>query len=418
MICCTRNLLSFLVAVLALTGCMSLAAGTAGIQPTEETVARSATAGSAPATEAPMTSTRVASAMATPTATLAASPTHTAPPTATPSATAAATSTLPAPTSTPTPAATSTPETPAVVVRANANIRSGPGTAYPIIGGTRAGDRLSVTGRFSDWWRVAFAGRTGWIWGALVAPNAAAGQVPEVVDFPPPPIVEVKATVEAPATSTPTLTSASASSLPDLVVLGPDTQYPVRARVIRGWDYEFVDLSAAYDIVVYRDVFGMLAHQIDDENIRRYYPNKRRLGAKGPIRVTLVDAQPHPDAGCPGWGWAPERETYTSDPLGLMQNGCLVQHSLRPTGDGHGAGLLIGWSYGAGNTVAVGAYGPTGADWSTTYFAELIVWPASLGPADRPDFSQPLYRPLGAAHKEDGRWVWQDAFVQIVPAGR
>ncbi len=192
----------------------------------------------------------------------------------------------------------------------------------------------------------------------------------------------------------------------------------MRARVVRGWDYEFVDLSAAYDIVVYRDVFGMLAHQIDDDNIRRYYPNKRRLGANGPLRVTLVDAQPHPDAGCPGWGWAAERETYTSDPLGMMQNGCLVQHSLRPSGDGHGAGLLIGWSYGAGNTVAVGAYGPTGADWSTTYFAELIVWPANLGPADRPDFSQPLYQPLGAAHKEDGRWVWQDPFAEVVPAGQ
>ncbi len=316
-----------------------------------------------------------------------------------------------------------------MLVRANANIRSGPGTAYPVIGGARAGDRLSVTGQAQSfpgdvkspgnvWWQIALAGRTGWIWGVLVAPNAAAAQAPEVIDFPPPPTVEVKATVEAHATPTPASTSASASSLPDLVVLGPDTQYPVRARVVRGWDYEFVDQSAAYDIVIYRDVFGMLAHQIDDENIRRYYPNKRRLGANGPIRVTLVDAQPHPDAGCPGWGWAPERETYTRDPLGLMQDRCLVQHSLRPSGDGHGAGLLIGWSYGAGNTVAVGAYGSTGADWSTTYFAELIVWPANLGPADRPDFSQPLYQPLGAAHKADGRWVWQDPFVQIVPAGQ
>ena len=303
-----------------------------------------------------------------------------------------------------------------MLVQANANIRSGPRTAYPIIGGARARDRLSVTGQAQGWWQIALAGRTGWIWGALVTANAAAAQAPEVTGFPPPPTVEVKATVEAHATPTPA--SASASSLPDLVVLGPETQYPVRARVIRGWDYEFVDLSAVYDIVVYRDVFGMLAHQIDDENIRRYYPNKRRLGANGPIRVTLVDAQPHPDASCPGWGWAPERETYTSDPLGLMQERCLVQHSLRPVGDGHGAGLLVGWSYSAGNTVAVGAYGPTGADWSTTYFAELIVWPASLGPADRPDFSQSLYQPLGAAHKADGRWVWRNAFVQIVPAGQ
>lgn len=415
----TRNLLSFLVAVLVLTGCMSFAAGTAGIQPTEKTIAHTATAGSALATEAPMTSTRVASATAMPTA----SPAHTAlpvttvPPMATPNATATATPTRPAPTSTLSPVATPTLEPPAIAARADANIRSGPGAAYPIIGGARAGDRLSVTGQAQGWWQIALAGRSGWIWGTLVAPNAAAAQVPEVTDIPsPPPSPTSLPPTVAPTAAPPPL--GSSAPLPDLVVLGPETQYPVRARVVQGWDYEFVDLSAAYDIVVYRDVFGMLAHQIDDENIRRYYPNKRRLGANGPIRVTLVDAQPHPDAGCPGWGWAPERETYASDPLGLMQERCLVQHSLRPVEDGHGAGLLVGWSYSAGNTVAVGAYGPTGADWSTTYFAELIVWPASLGPADRPDFSQSLYQPLGAAHKEDGRWVWQDAFVQIVPAGR
>lgn len=318
------------------------------------------------------------------------------------------------PSPTPTQTVTAVPETPAVTLSANANLRAGPGTAYPVIGGGRAGQVLPVLARYGGWWQTL----RGWVSGALAQPNAAAatpGRVPELASVPAPPT-----STPVPPTSTPTSPAPADAGLPpyrERVVLGADTQYPVRARVVQGWDYEFVDLSAAYDIVVYRDVFGMLAHQIDDDNIRRYYPNKRRLGANGPIRVTLVDAQPHPDAGCPSWGWAPERETYTSDPLGMMQDRCLVQHSLRPTGDGHGALLLVGWSYGAGNTVAVGAYGPTGADWSTTYFAELIVWPASLGPADRPDFSQPLYQPLGAAHKADGRWVWQNAFVQIVPAG-
>ncbi len=404
MIRCTRNLLWILVAV-ALAACLP---GSAQVAHNEVEVEAEAE-GISTATVAPtftITSPAAAAptvvqqpALPAPTRTLA--PTATATPTATDTATP--------------PSATPTSEGPAVVVRANANIRSGPGTAYPIIGGARTGDRLSVTGRFSDWWRVAFAGRTGWIWGALVTPNATAAQAPEVTNLP---TLEVKAEAKAEPTPTSTSTLSSASPLPDLVVLGPETLCPVRARVVQGWDYEFVDLSAAYDIVVYRDVFGMLAHQIDDDNIRRYYPNKRRLGANGPIRVTLVDAQPHPDGGCPGWGWVPERETYAGDPLGLIQDRCLVQHSLRPVGDGHGALLLVGWSYGAGNTVAVGAYGPTGVDWSTTYFAELIVWPASLGPADRPDFSQPLYQPLGVAHKEDGRWVWQDPFVQIVPAGQ
>ena len=200
-------------------------------------------------------------------------------------------------------------------------------------------------------------------------------------------------------------------------MLGPDTQYPVRARVVRGWDYEFVDLSTMYDIVVYRDVFGMLAHQIDDENIQRYYPNKPRLGTSGPLRITLVDAQPHPDPGCPGWGWAPDRDTFV-DPYGMTQDPCRVEHSLFPQGDGAGTTLLIGWGTNAGTTLAIGAVGPHLADATTSFLAEALPWPANLGPADRPDFSQPRYQPLGAAHKVDGRWVWQDAFAEIVPTGR
>ena len=254
--------------------------------------------------------------------------------------------------------------------------------------------------------------------------NTAAEQAPEVSDFPPPPTltsppptveVKVEAKVEPIATPTSTSTLTSASPQPDLIVLGPDTQYPVRARVIRGWDYEFVDLSAAYDIVVYRDMFGMLVHQIDDENVQRYR-RQSRFARSGPIRIALVDAQPHPDPACPGWGWAPDRDTFV-DPYGMTQEPCRVEHSLFPQGDGAGTTLLIGWGYSAGTTLAIGAAGPNLADASTSFLAETLPWPGNLGPADRPDFTQPLYRPLGAAHQEDGRWVWQDAFAAIVPAG-
>ena len=204
------------------------------------------------------------------------------------------------------------------------------------------------------------------------APNPAAEQAPEVTNIPPPPpsptspppTVEVKVEAKAEPTATPTSTLTSASPLPDLVVLGPDTQYPVRARVIQGWGYEFVDLSAAYDIVVYRDVFGMLAHQIDDENVQRYR-RQSRFARSGPIRIALVDAQPHPDAGCPGWGWAPDRDTFV-DPYGMTQEPCRVEHSLFPQGDGAGTTLLIGWGYNAGTTLAIGAAGPYLADASTS----------------------------------------------------
>jgi uncharacterized protein YgiM (DUF1202 family) len=423
MIRCTRNLFLILVAAFTLTGCMSLAPRIAGPQFTGETVAGAAIAGSALATEVMITPARVASATSTP----AASPTHTVSPTstvqatATPGATASVSPTQPAPTFTPAPTttptlpATATPESPAVLVESAANVRAGPGTAYPIIGAARVGQRLSVIGQACGWWQITFAGRTGWIWGALVTPNAAARRAPEVTSLPalpPPP-------TSPPPTATPSATLLplrSPAPLPDLVVLGSETQYPVRARVVQGWGYEFVDLSAAYDIVIYRDVFGMLAHQIDDENVRRYR-RQSRFARSGPLRITLIDAQPHPDSGCPGWGWAPDRDTFV-DPYGMTQDPCRVEHSLFPQGDGAGTTLLIGWGYNAGTTLAIGAAGPRLADVSTTFLAETLPWPANLGPADRPDFTQPLYRPLGAAHREDGRWAWQDASAQIVPAGR
>jgi hypothetical protein len=318
---------------------------------------------------------------------------------------------------------------PAVVLLLNANLRAGPGTAYPVIDGGQASQTLvvfgqatgSVDGRPVTWWRTP----RGWVAGSLVTANAAAQTVPIVMDVPPP--VEVKAKtevkVEPTTTSTPistsTLASTSASPLPDLVVLDPDTQYPVRARVIRGWDYEFVDISARYDIVVYRDVFGMLAHQIDDENIRRYWPTKPRMGTYGPLRIVLVDAQPHPDARCPGWGWVADRETYAGDPLGMNTEPCRIQHSLAPVADGAGTTLVSGWgSYRAGTTVAVLTAGPFLADFGTVFLAERLPRPASLGPADQPDFSQPLYQLLGQAQRKDGRWTWHEPFAQIVPTAR
>jgi hypothetical protein len=326
---------------------------------------------------------------------------------------------LPSPES---PTATATLEAPAVILTANANLRAGPGTAYPVIGGGKAGQTLVVTGRANGnvenqpvtWWRTP----QGWVAGLLATANAAAQTVPLVTNVPPPPTA-VKVEAKAVTGSTSTLTSTSASSLPDLIVLGPDTQYPVRARVIRGWDYEFVDLSTHYDIVVHRDVFGMLAHQIDDENIRRYWPNKARVGTYGALRIVLVDVQSHPEARCLGWGWAPDQETYAGDPLGMNTDPCRTQHSLAPVADGAGTTLVSGWgSYSAGTTVAVLTAGPLLTDFGTTFLAERLPRPAPLGPAEQPDFSQPLYRPLGQAQRENGRWVWRDPFAQIVPADR
>ena len=78
------------------------------------------------------------------------------------------------------------PEGPAVLIRANANLRAGPGAAYPVVGAARAGQRLFVLGQADGWWQITLGERTGWIFDALVTPNAAAGQALEVTAFPPP----------------------------------------------------------------------------------------------------------------------------------------------------------------------------------------------------------------------------------------
>jgi len=63
-------------------------------------------------------------------------------------------------------------------------------------------------------------------------------------------------------------------------VLGSETQYRSGESDSR-LGLRVVDLSAAYDIVLHRDVFGMLAHQIDDENVQRY---GARAASSGPVR--------------------------------------------------------------------------------------------------------------------------------------
>jgi len=418
MIRCTLNLLLILVAAFTLTGCTPRAPRIVGSQFTSEIVASAASAGSTPTTETMITSTRVASATSAP----AASPTHTvsstatAQPTATPSATASAGPTRPAPTYTPTPTetptrtATTTPESPAVLVESAANVRAGPGTVYPIIGGARAGQRLPVIGQYGDWWQIMISGRIGWIWGALVTPNAAARQAPQVKDLPPPPPTQTPAPTAAP--------SPQPVSQADLVLLGPETHYPVRARVVRGWDYELVDASTAYDFVVQRDVFGMLAHQLDAERVTRYHrPSFLSFTPDGVFQIYLVDWAPHPNAECAARGYGTTALVdFGGDPLGLNTNICIDNHSLYPLGDGEGT--AIGYRCNGQCALAVAAPGTNLPSLVLTAFAEALPRPATLGPAGRADFSSEVYRPLGQGHWDATLWRWADPFVEVVSAGR
>jgi len=71
------------------------------------------------------------------------------------------------------------PESATVVVKVNANLRQGPGTTYPIVGGASAGQTLTVVGQneAGDWYQLAGGA---WIFAELVesAPNAPVASPP------------------------------------------------------------------------------------------------------------------------------------------------------------------------------------------------------------------------------------------------
>lgn len=116
----------------------------------------------------------------------------------TPSPEPSATST-PVPTFTPVPSPTPipspTPE-PAPVVSlppdstTKINIRSGPGTDYPVLGQIEPGQSAPVTGRNQDnsWWQISLADNSlGWVFGELVQAAGPTNAVPIAAAPPPPP---------------------------------------------------------------------------------------------------------------------------------------------------------------------------------------------------------------------------------------
>ncbi len=79
---------------------------------------------------------------------------------------------------------------PAVTVSsAGANVRSGPGTVYPVIGGASKGQQLAVTGRLQDgsWWQVSYLGKPAWIAASVVSASAETTKVAVVAQLPPTP---------------------------------------------------------------------------------------------------------------------------------------------------------------------------------------------------------------------------------------
>ena len=155
--------LFLLLLALALSACRGDEVEEAAVPPTSTPVPEATPA--PPTPQAP-----------TPTATAVALPTATATETATPE---------PAATPEPTAAAAEVVIRGQVTVHGDLNVRAGPGTEYPVVGGATLGQEFAVTGKNADgsWWQIDLDGQPGWIFAPYVTavdtenvPVVAAGE--------------------------------------------------------------------------------------------------------------------------------------------------------------------------------------------------------------------------------------------------
>jgi hypothetical protein len=122
-------------------------------------------------------------------------------------------------------------------------------------------------------------------------------------------------------------------ALVDTVVLGQDTKYPVRARRVIGWGYELVDASDQYDLIVHRDVYGVMAHKAWDSLFQCHQHG---------IRITLIDPI-RLDECRRSWGSNP---ALAPIPLSHRNRGRCDDLVLPGGfGDGRGAAIAVGCAW-------------------------------------------------------------------------
>lgn len=155
---------------------------------------------------------------------------------------------IPTPTSTPTP---TLPTQPGLRVASDVNVRTGPSTAYPIIGMLRAGDTALVTGRSADgaWWQIIFPPNTtglGWIAAAYAQANQQTASVPIV------------AGPALPPTNTPIPPTATGTPV-------PPTSTPIPANVEVSFTADDTDLDEGECTKLRWHVKNVAAYWVDGE---------------------------------------------------------------------------------------------------------------------------------------------------------
>jgi lipoprotein-anchoring transpeptidase ErfK/SrfK len=84
-----------------------------------------------------------------------------------------------------------------VTTEGGANVRSGPGTVFDVIGYLTSGAQATVIGRHADWWQIMYKGQMAWIYGGIVTASNVDG-IAKVVP-PPTPVSPEPTAIPAPA---------------------------------------------------------------------------------------------------------------------------------------------------------------------------------------------------------------------------
>lgn len=140
----------------------------------------------------------------------------------------AVTTTIPTTTTTPvtetvsiTPTATPVPLAPVtgpqVVASSALNVRSGPGTDYPIIAALQQSEIANITGKNGggDWWEISLAnGQNGWVFGSLVTTSGDTNAVAVAANIPTPPPTATPAPTAPPAAPTAAPAAPAATAAP------------------------------------------------------------------------------------------------------------------------------------------------------------------------------------------------------------
>lgn len=218
------------------------------------TITPSLTPTSTPST----TSTRTSTATYTRTPTSSPTATNTSTMTYTPSPTRTRT---PMPTRTRTPTRIPTrrpsntprpPEITVTVINDSANLRSGPGTNYLIVGYVSNGDTLDVIARSDDWYLIERDdGFKAWIWGDLVELSPSNAFVQVAATIPPAPITDMEIIVgsnsvwiyDAPNSSGALIGRVTYGSIPITGVSSNGRYYQVNYQGRMGWVLKTVTLN-------------------------------------------------------------------------------------------------------------------------------------------------------------------------------